>query len=529
MEKSSWHFILTIDQHGNITTDEEQIDREKHITICRCGKKRVKIVLFKPDVKRKYESIECKYCGNEDFTFCTMYRHFHNSLYEEFDPFRYNDLVWNFSRAIIGHARHVYANLILPFVDIKENKISFINKKMLNINITENAEIQKIVLDEMMFGIKLLYFPITKQNNMGKAETKKRRLFAKLERNLIDFILEKPFVALKWLTSQSPSTLTNINSIEKVGLLLRSPSIQDLDLLHWELFKELDVHLKNCHSIEELLKCVINHKKQKTVLKTFFKSYLYGIENKKYYNPKADFVFSRTIENVDFLASVIGQNSIKSKLFKKSNVSDAIWLIKFLKTRYKEKNIVALVNNEIMDYEHFWQDSISMASMNKTALEQHFKRVKCKIREIHDEISRCLKIQRIRNIKSPFHHTDIDLQRQSEVKEFSFKLPIDTLELFRWSEILDNCMFSYEDQIRTHKSAIYGVFKNEELHYALEIIDGDLIQAFGYKNCRVPKKDMDIIDIWSKKNHINLDIIKMRYEIEYDRADNRAYNIYLPI
>ncbi len=57
-------------------------------------------------------------------------------------------------------------------------------------------------------------------------------------------------------------------------------------------------------------------------------------------------------------------------------------------------------------------------------------------------------------------------------------------------------MFRYSDDIHRNKSIIYGVFRDNELKYAVEIKDNAIGQSYGIYNSVVSTEDMRVIKAW---------------------------------
>ena len=77
-----------------------------------------------------------------------------------------------------------------------------------------------------------------------------------------------------------------------------------------------------------------------------------------------------------------------------------------------------------------------------------------------------------------------------------YRLPYTGKELSIWSLKLKNCLFSYADKIAKKQCVIYGVFKDNKLHYAIEILDGEINQALGYSNKEINQTDKNDISVW---------------------------------
>jgi hypothetical protein len=57
-------------------------------------------------------------------------------------------------------------------------------------------------------------------------------------------------------------------------------------------------------------------------------------------------------------------------------------------------------------------------------------------------------------------------------------------------------MFGYSRNIHQKISIIYGVFKEKELLYAVELNNFMIVQAKAISNTKVPDKDMELINSW---------------------------------
>jgi hypothetical protein len=87
-------------------------------------------------------------------------------------------------------------------------------------------------------------------------------------------------------------------------------------------------------------------------------------------------------------------------------------------------------------------------------------------------------------------------EAQMSISDLRFVLPTDTLELSQWAKKLHNCMFGYVNSIKSGISIIYGVFKNDEILYAVEIRSMQIVQALGKFNNKIGSEDMEIIKKW---------------------------------
>ena len=499
--KNSWYIIVSFDKNGNFAQKVDQIVAEEHIQICRCGGKVTKKTSPTITAQASYPTSKCQQCGNEHFIFCTMYRHFHESLYELFDPLKCNIIEWNYSEGIVGDAYHTYANLILPYIDFQKNEVLFKKEKIFGMSFDKQGDIQENIFNEFPFGIAHLYMPNTKRFRIMQPLSKDAILKI-LEKKLVDFILRKPFEKSKIPGIFATDNSKQIRTFKELQFFMRFPHISTIEILQWDLFDEIVEKLNDCSDILELLDFVINHRREKSVRRALYKAYTDCMRNGEMYDPRVDFIFSRTIENTDLLAKAIEPNATKMERFKGENVSNLIQFILFLKRFYSEKSIVSFFANNDLMFDFYWKDTLTMFTQNIELIEKHFQKVKCKVKPMHDEVSRAIKTEYAKKHIQHFFYSDSIADTQINIKDFSFKLPQNSYELFQWSETLHNCLFSYEKAIVESRSIIYGVFIKKKLKYALEVVRHTLLQASGYNNAQIQKHHMQTIDLWLEKNHI---------------------------
>jgi len=136
-------------------------------------------------------------------------------------------------------------------------------------------------------------------------------------------------------------------------------------------------------------------------------------------------------------------------------------------------------------------------------LNQFFQKVKLTTKTLHDEITR---VSHLASFDRGDHSTLVYKSHQNSVEVFiedlEFRLPVDTVELSMWAKELHNCMFGYVNSIKSARSIIYGVFRDNELLYAVELRAMQIAQALGKFNKKIEEIDMNIIKKWHNENYI---------------------------
>jgi hypothetical protein len=135
--------------------------------------------------------------------------------------------------------------------------------------------------------------------------------------------------------------------------------------------------------------------------------------------------------------------------------------------------------------------------MDLDSLEEYFIKVKLTSKSLHDELVRIYHLIscELEN-KEEFEYDDIWLHAEKYFKGLEFKLPQSVKELSLWAKLLSNCMFGYSKDIHQKRSIIYGIFRDTELLYAVEVKDMKIVQARGKLNNKVADEEMAIIMQW---------------------------------
>lgn len=281
-------------------------------------------------------------------------------------------------------------------------------------------------------------------------------------------------------------------------------------------------------SLDDKLKCIkqvqmldftLKQRQEKSIKKALYQGYENSISRIGYY-PYSDYIFSRSIENIDLLIKLYKINpEIKQHIFTNETFSVAIEFILFLKKYYIERQIAKLFiegMQGVYQYESGlnenglddWRDTLRMLQTPNAfnSLEKHFSKVKLTTKKLHDEIVRIFQLVSYElDTKEIFEYNKKYISACGTYEELEFKLPSTVKELSLWAKILHNCMFGYSKRIHQQQSIIYGVFRAKKLLYAVELNGSRIVQAKATSNMIVPHSDMARIEYWQETN---INIIK---------------------
>lgn len=310
--------------------------------------------------------------------------------------------------------------------------------------------------------------------------------------------------AFSWMDEKLlQSVPTARERLKILAFYSRNAALKSGEFLYWmgiEFFSQF----QRATPIETLRAILGNHG-GKYARKTLFVQYAESMHRYGDYCMTPDVLFAQTIENRDHLNALISLPlSFKRRLFDEADPQKAQWAIRLIKTHYDEAQMRRFFETYLQNGEKeligFWRDTISMFE-NATFFEsitKNFTPVKLHPRTFHDELVRISHLERARLMKkTKFQYTEPLLELQGEHEGLFFRLPETVYDLDLWSRKLNNCMFNYRQSIHEGRTAIFGIFENGVLKYAVEIREKRIRQAFGAYNQALPVDIKERVWRWS--------------------------------
>ncbi len=406
-----------------------------------------------------YENIKqaefyiCEECENENFLHIDLYKN--KSLKINYQ-FIFNDTKNNYEIAYY---------LDTPFLKYDE----IINKKL---------TINTISINKRTFQIQV-----------KKNSTKEYENICKLKDLLAENILKNiKFNDLELETIFLKYHFFKKNKLQIIINFLRNKHLKDIELC----FTTNDFNKK---TIKEYIEYIANFQKSKSLLKSLYQGFMKDID-KNIYNYKSDFIIIRSFKDINFISNLIkNRNSYKHILNDeyisiKDFIDFIIWLQKF----YTQKQVASLFLKRNMDslFSDLFKMGIDLNKNQKEYLMNNFHKESCNIKSIHDELVRLYNLNR--NLYKPyffkgFSYTDEDYKFEMEINDLEIRLPKNIKELSTWGYLLKNCMASYSFDVEENKTRIYGIFRNDEILYALEKREKSIVQFLGKFNKQVTYED----------------------------------------
>ena len=333
----------------------------------------------------------------------------------------------------------------------------------------------------------------------------KRIMLDDAKEQLCSYILNNITKEIPWIDRSKVQMLSVDKQLQYFRFFLQHRYFQEHRFFFWKM-EGLTFDFFRSVSQMEALHIVGNTRKEKIVKRALYQGYEDAMQKTEYYYPYSDYVFSKTIDNIDLLVQLYALHPvIKQNIFTPETVSAAIVLINFLKNHYTEKQIINLFTKDIEDTNGYkeklllFRDTLNMIDAHNAigSLEKHFMKVKLTAKKLHDEMVRVYHIVSYElDAKEEFEYDQIYLSACQEYEGLEFRLPLTVKELSLWAKTLHSCMFGYAKRIHQHNSIIYGIFENDELMYAIELNGFGVVQAKGVSNSMVPDKVVNVINSW---------------------------------
>ena len=468
------------------TIENSQMTKYLHYFFCKCGHSfKMHTAINSPIAPSTY----CSNCGNDTFT--------------DIDSFKKGELIDHMEHLHLGIKTFqnsmlwgMYAYMEIPTY-IKQEEVVLRKKILLKIHMHKNGNpISGKIYDSYYYSYATNKYNIP----IYKAPDSIDLMVMQV---LYSFIMKHKTDEISWLEHKDFDDLSVDKKLQQINYLLKHPHIKELNFYYWDM-TVLQNYTRKYPSEIQMLDYVCNHRKEKSIKKALYHTYNNAIIA-KYYNPHCDYVFSRTIDDVNLLVKLINIDpDVKQKIFTDDDYLEGMELIVFLKNYYSEKQICKLFFKEILNKQalQYWKDIVRMMQRDNAFidLEHYFHRVKLTTKHLHDEIIRALHLANFSyEGNAIFNYKDNQVFAQGMYDGLVYKLPFSAEELSLWSQILHNCMFGYIDTIQSGSSLIYGVFKDESLLYALELSGEKIVQAKAASNRSIPQEDMKKVEKWHKQ------------------------------
>lgn len=258
------------------------------------------------------------------------------------------------------------------------------------------------------------------------------------------------------------------------------------------------------NSIEEAIDHILNSRKEKSIRRAFYRHYDEIISNHLWFSAKADYIITRVFSDTNFITFLLSSYN-KKEFFYEYKVENVLRCFEWLYQYYNEKEIIQMLFSKLRKGDRILtmrksngKDLLKMLDRlleEKSISPDLFKRVP--VKKLHDTLSFYINYKMPSN-KCTYKYKEANLKKETNIKGLTFMLPNTNFELHDWAREMANCMFIKDSEIQDNSTAVYGVFKEGKLTYAVEIKNHIIAEAKAKHNKNIPDFDFATIELWAQ-------------------------------
>jgi len=427
----------------------------------------------------------CSVCGNERYLDMNALLFHDKTLY-------WSEVKWSYEMKVEDQVWSVVSFIKIPQFDNKIKKFHIDKIALSSYCIDEQGE------DEYIENY-INFFKKSMTIN-GKHCRFNRISKNEINKKISKLICQNPSKNIEWLKGEE----TNLKNLL---FFLQNPKIRSQDMVYWKNKEYFLEAMNHYQYVDNFLAYILNHRKEKSLRKSQFNSYRQLMKSHEY-TPLTDYIFSRTIQDVNHLNKALNINiEVKKRLFDGCRIEEIKYFIKFLKNFYSEKYIVQLwINVSIDDLKHYLVcDTISLFRDKelREGLNKDFKKTPLNIRAVHHEVTKySRRIEKLKIKNEIFSYGDFVLNSEVTKEKISYRLPRNHHELYEWGGVLHNCLSSYKSHILNGYSFVFGLFVDNKLTYAIELCDYKILQLSAAYNRRLSSEEQEKVYRWHKEVYI---------------------------
>lgn len=487
MQTLSWYLTCDINDLRSLFS-QVILPYDVDSYICNCGH-------IETIIKNQNSTLDkyiCSSCENEKFYDANKYLNnyfWYDSIYSLFED---EEFIFSLQPITTYDSESKILKAIIQLnipnsIDLASNKALYKSKPLFEIQIDEFGNTKEVL--HVNFDL-----------NSQITENEKRFCEYVSEEELINrnpFLVSFKNKILKSFIQNSyyfnSKILHKTKSLEEFCFFVSNNHLLDIEFYKWKNI-ELVPKYKEL-TIIEALDYVLNNRTEKTLKKLVFDNYKLQLKNYKCY----DFIYihsiAKYIKDVNILNRMINID-LKSHI---ELINDSYYLIsfiEFLSSKFTDKQI----ENLFISYskkELFWLiDTVSIFS-EVIYYVNEFEVTKCKVENLHDDIIRYHQIVLNKHlIDVKFDYDDKFLNACKNIENYQIKLPLDGMELYGWSNKLQNCLSGYWKPILEKRTIVYGFLIDNEIKFAVEIKNNKIVQSKSKYNKDLQNKEMSLVNGW---------------------------------
>lgn len=437
----SWVLTVDFDKEKHLFSGKIETNYKMNAYSCSCG--HTEIIIYDQSQIIEYACLEC---DNEKFNDVNMLLN---------NPKKFS----LFKKKQINHFRHR-----IPIAYKDDTVVSKLAFMIIDgINLSNNHLIYREVV---LYKVRVDSFGNLHRNYSGEATD----FIEEIERAMIKYIRYHKIFSI-------PKNCMVFSSLDKLSFALKNKAI-----------------LSGTYNLR--------NRNEKSILRTIYQQYsMFSRKEREIY-----------VCYIEVIIYNFKDSNLVCRLLDMTHTLSKSTMYFFARYRMRFEEVIALLKsynyteNQIthflgkIDHDYMFEDLMVELDYIRENKILDFRKVPCNIKALHDEAIRCTKGYRRKNLnETKLEYTESQIEPCTLVKDYNIKLPNNNLELFDWADNLHNCMASYSDMIRQSLTLIYGFFKNEILIFAVEIKQGELIQASAKYNRGLNVDEKNVLDTWLQK------------------------------
>ena len=467
--KNSWHICKPIEECHTLF-DGQTLGFFAHFFYCSCGKEEAYVS------NMQTTTYQCSECENKDFLEKGILRE--STLYDVVDiSYEYMEV----DAGLKG----------IACIDVPADT-NFLRKKIF---------FERYIIVE-------LFMKHPSRKVLTPKSFDNEHIVKKLHKGLELYALDT-YKDIELLQSFNESALDSGDKLSVILFSIKYPKLKNIEFYFWNknrCLPKLHYPQQDLSTIDALI-YLMNGRKERSIRKAVFDRHkllerevksiggnsTFLFDDVSSFGPDSIFIICRCIEDPNIATMLIRKKTFFHPYETHPiKMNDTIWLIMFLKKYYSEANIAKLLIS-VDKHRLLWIDVVRMVAIDKRSIRREFKKVKLSIRRLHDAF---MAIETKRGLTLKFTYTNVQKKACIKLGGLEFKLPYTGNELYKWSEDLHNCMFSYHPSIAEKDTVIYGVFRDNVILYAVEVLNNAIVQAYGKYNQEVLPEDNMVIESW---------------------------------
>lgn len=489
MQALSWYLNTNINDLRNLFS-QIILPYKVDFYICSCGH----IETIIKDQNSITDEYTCSNCENKEFLDANKYQN-NYFWYDKIQKILNEEYIFSLSPITIYDDKNkilkatIYIN-IPSSIDLASNKVLYTAKNIFELQIDEFGNLKEILHANFDLNAYLTENEKKYYDYVSDEELKNRNPF------LIDFKKKILNAFIKNSNYFKSKILHKTNSLEEFSFFVNNSHFLDTEFYKWN-----DTDLlpnNNGITVIEALEYVLNYRTEKTLKKLVFENYKTQLRNYGCYEPIYIYSIAKFIKDVNILNRMINID-LKSSIDEMHNPFALCEYMKFLTKIFTDKQIEKL----FLSYEKkeiFWLiDTVAMFNEVIDYLDEFIPST-CKVEVLHDEIIRFHQMVLNKHlIDVKFDYEDKFLNACTNIENYQIKLPFNGIELYDWSDKLQNCLSGYWKTILEKRTIVYGFFINNEIKFAVEIKDNRIVQSKSKYNQDIQNRDMNLVMGWFKE------------------------------